>query len=60
MLAILLRRLTVFAVVDQCGVDKDGQDVKDVSEEVGVVGQVNDTASYDLKSIKKIDKEFFN
>ena len=50
-LAILFRRLTVFAVVDQCGVNKDGQDVKDVSEEVRVVGQVNDTASYNLKSM---------
>ncbi len=47
-LAILLRGLPVLSVVDQCGMDEDGQDVKDVSEEVRIVGQVNDTASYNL------------
>ena len=48
-LPILLWWLSIFPVIDQGGVDEDGQDVKDMSEKIGVVCQVNHTSSYDLQ-----------
>jgi hypothetical protein len=45
----LLGRLAVLAVVDERRVDQDRQDVEDVREQVGVVGQVDDASRYDLE-----------
>ena len=48
MLAILIWGLSIFSVIDQGGVNENGQDVKDVGEKIRVVCQVYHATSYDL------------